>query len=118
MLLIFLLFVISLVVFPPQLPGEKQTQVPSNMSDLTVNLGILDSQQMKNLELFSHSAQTEFTYTATDKKGKKVTGKISATDENAARTMLTEKGLVVTGIKGQTIGKSQPFLPYYQPTLP
>src|SRR3989344_3743748 len=78
MLLVLFLAVVSLIVFlpdflntPPKIPKEV-TFVSPNTS---VDLGVLDSDKIKNLELFT-PVEIAFTYVVSDARGKKITGNI------------------------------------------
>lgn len=114
-LLAFIMLVIALVVFPPQWQ-DNQSGDPIAIAELQLNLGILESDPLKNLERFSTIIQSSFTYTAKDKQGKTVAGNVLASDETQAKKILTDQGFENIELKGPMVGKTDPFLPYYQTT--
>lgn len=115
-LVILILFVVSLFVFPPAFftmlvdSGEEI----SGEYNVKINLGAMELEQVKNLEPFSKTVKLDFSYVAQDKKGKQVTGIISASSEQEAITMLTDKGLLVSDVKEAYSVNSDPFTPYFQ----
>lgn len=118
LLLILLLFMISLIIFPPQFRNELQSTVPEGVFDMLntkINFNIMDSNQVKNLDPFE-DVETEFTYIAQDKDGKQITGRISAVSKIKAESILEEMGFKVFSLQESDIGRNEPFIPYYQPT--
>lgn len=115
-ILVFIILVMSLIIFPPQLPNHENAN-PAIVAELQVNLGILESEQLKNLESFSDTIQTNFSYKAKNKSGKQVSGTILANDEAHAIELLKAQELEVSEIQAPAVGKNDPFLPYYQSTL-
>lgn len=115
-LLFLLLFIISLIVFPPDFKNQFDNNLPKEVfsaPDAAINFGILDSNQVKNLEPFG-PVQTQFDYVAQDKNGKKIVGKILAASKDGAESLLREMGFKVSSLQEATIGRSEPFIPYYQ----
>jgi hypothetical protein len=110
---VLLLSGISLVVF---LPGFFQGQgsvnvVPFVGSDISVNLSILDSAKVKNLEAFG-DLDISFAYVVTDAQGTQVSGVISAPTRELARQNLEQGGFKVVSISDLVPLKSNPFAPY------
>ncbi len=112
----FLTLMIALSVFLSR-PKEIRPELVFNKPKINVNLELLDSEQFKNLELFSEM-EMQFGYVATDAGGKKAEGKISAVSEEKAREVLEGLGLRVSQIKELEIGRENPFIPYYKITAP
>ena len=117
---ILILFTISLVIFPPIFKfqegslelrdGSEEVVIPP---DININLGLLDSDRVKNLEPFL-SQETEFTYFAQDKFGRRINGVISAITQEQAKGLLEKNGLKILNIQESAFGRKEPFAPYYQ----
>lgn len=113
--MLLILFVISLVVFPPYFKSgpkiifEGATPKP----DIRINFSIIDSERVRDLEPFS-GIMTEFIYIVREKSGRQLSGKILAKNQEEAEILLIESGLEILNLEERTsLGKSQPFVPYY-----
>ncbi len=112
---VLVLFSISLFIFPPfQNSSLMSKEEIFGQYDAKIDLGLIDSEQVKNLDVFSGAITTEFTFIAKDKNGKQVTGTIAALDKSEATSLLTNKGLDVLSIEESHVIKNNPFSPYYQ----
>jgi|SRR3989344_661886 len=114
MLLVLFLAVVSLIVFlpdflntPPKIPKEV-TFVSPNTS---VDLGVLDSDKIKNLELFT-PVEIAFTYVVSDARGKKITGNIFAPTRLEAEKVLEASGFTVENLEEMGTGRTNPFVSY------
>ena len=101
------IFVPSLKNITIKIPDSQTYVTP----DIKLNLSIIDSQQVKNLQLFE-DIETEFSYTAQDNNGKQAVGKISAMDKDAARKSLEQMGFTIVSLQETNAGRSDPFVPY------
>lgn len=108
--LLFLVIISLSILFAK--PKEVAPELVFNKPKVDINFKVLDSDQFKELEPFSEM-ETQFRYVAATKKGKSVTGVISAVSESAAREILITMELTVTEIKEVEIGRENPFEPYY-----
>ncbi len=113
--LVLILFVIPLIIFSPWLKNKPQDILQEQISqpNITINLDIIDSDRVKNLEPFG-AIETEFSYIAEDKGGKKVQGSISALSKDEAIATLEKAGFKILSLQEVFIGKKEPFTPYYQ----
>lgn len=112
---ITVLFLISLVMFPPfqkVLPPSENGI--SSQYDAKIDLGLMDSEQVKNLYVFLEGVKIDFSFIAQDKNGKRVTGNISALDKDEAMSLLIAKELTVVSITELYSIKNDPFSPYYK----
>jgi len=112
---IVLLFVIFLIIFPPQFISNRYKNYSNGANvtpDLKINFEIVDSKQFKNLQLFSES-QIEFSYIAKDKNGKQIIGIVLAANRNVAKMVVEQMNLTVLSLEEKNIGRSEPFSPYY-----
>ena len=109
--LVFLL-VIFFAVFLVS-PQSGQQQLVFNKPKVTIDMGVFNSDQFKNLQPFSEMT-IKYSYSAVDKNNKTQTGFISAVSEEKARTFLTDTGLTVLDLKEVEVGRDNPFAPYYQ----
>lgn len=114
-LVIFLIF-ISLWVFLSK-PKESEIKITFNKPKVSINLGILDQEQFKNLDAFE-KMPLQFKYTAMTKKNKAVTGFISAVSKEEAIKTLEDAGYSVGDIEEANIGRENPFLPYSSSAVP
>lgn len=117
-LLFLLLFIISLIIFPPDSENQSKNNPLKevfSVPNVKINFDILDSNQVKSLESF-RSVQTQFNYIGQDKNGKQVAGKILAVSKDGAAGLLEGMGFKVSRLQ-EIIGRSEPFVPYYQSTL-
>ena len=114
---IFLLFliIISLGVFLSK-PKEVSSALVFNKPKVNIDMRIFDSDQFKNLQLFTEM-KTQYSYKGVTQKNKVETGFISAVSIEEARTLLESKGLTISEIKELEIGRVNPFTPYYQPAV-
>lgn len=106
------LFLFSLLIFPPQLNYRDQRNEGSFDQQLSINFNVVDSERVKNLELFDEIPNA-FDFTAQESNGREITGQISAVNTEEARAVLEDTGLSVLEIKESGIGRNQPFTPYY-----
>ena len=113
----FLLFLITIFlgVFLSS-PKNVPQELIFNKPKVNVDMKIFESDQFKNLKPFIEM-QTQYSYTATTKDKKIKTGFISAISISQAKTILEGMGLTVSDIKEIEIGRSNPFIPYYQPII-
>ena len=105
---------IGLSVFfkkPKSLPPEKFFQAPK----ITINLDILKSEAIKNLEVLP-AIEKEFNYQASTAKGKAQTGKVSAVSQEEATQVLTGIGLSNIILEEVKSGRENPFTPFYEIT--
>ncbi len=113
-LAVLMLLGASLFIFFPMFTNQINT-IPDTGTyitpDIKLNFSIIDSNQVKNLTPFS-IIETEFAYTAQDKNGKQVVGKISADDQESAKKSLEAIGLTVSNLQEINAGRSDPFVPY------
>ena len=112
--LIFVLFIISLIIFPPSFGGEPKMISREKIirPDITINFNVLDSEQVSGLETFV-DIKTEFAYTAEDKDGTKVQGSLQSLNKNEVKATLEQSGLKVLTVQEVLLGKNEPFAPYY-----
>ena len=114
--LILILAMIYFVAFPPKISFLPQ-YVPNGVSgepDVRINFNLVDSEKFKRLETFS-DVIADFSYVAKDKAGKDVAGSISAASEDDAKILLEARGYVVSSLREDVVGRSEPFVPYYAP---
>ena len=110
---LLILIIMSFGVFFSK-PKAVSTALVFNKPQINIDMTIFDSDQFKNLQLFTHM-QTQYSYKALTKDNKEKTGFISAASMNEARKVLESAGLAVTELKEVEIGRDNPFIPYYQP---
>ncbi len=112
--LIILLLGVTVILLPSQsLVIISSTSIaPNNTATVKINFEVLDSNQFKNLEPFS-GTQTEFSYIATDKDGKKIVGSMVAETKDAVKKILEQMEFKVSSIEEKNIGRLEPFSPYY-----
>ncbi|MDP3882556.1 MAG: hypothetical protein Q8Q48_00685 [Candidatus Staskawiczbacteria bacterium] len=110
--IIFLLFlaVVASVVFLSQ-PKTVARELVFNKPKVNVDISVFDSDQFKNLQLFTEM-QMQFKYSATTKENKTVTGLVSALSKEDAIKVLTDAGLMVLRVEENEIGRENPFTPY------
>jgi hypothetical protein len=111
-LFLLILVVISLSVFfarPKVVPVEQVFKKPK----IDINFKVLDSEQIKSIELMGE-IETQFSYQAKTDKGKTVSGKISAISKEKAQKALEEINLTQITLQESQIGRENPFVPYYQ----
>lgn len=110
--LALVLFSIPLVLLNPWLKREPQIPVEETYKpEIKVNIAIIDSQKVKDLVPFTF-LQKNFSYTAEDKNGLKVAGRVSAGSQEEAKVNLEKIGLKLLTIEDTVLGRSQPFIPY------
>lgn len=114
-LVIFMIF-ISLWAFLSE-PKASEVKITFNKPKVSINLGILDQEQFKNLDAFE-KMPLQFRYSATTKKNKTVTGFISAVSKEEAIKALEDSGYSVGDIQEANIGRENPFLPYSSSVVP
>ncbi|OGZ69157.1 MAG: hypothetical protein A3D35_03000 [Candidatus Staskawiczbacteria bacterium RIFCSPHIGHO2_02_FULL_34_9] len=110
---IIFLFSFSFFIFPPLDNFSSQQGEIFGQYDVKIDLGLLDSDKVKNLNLFSEEIKLEFTFTAKDKNGKSVAGNIMAIDKNEAESILKDKEFTVLSIDEYQAVNGDPFSPYY-----
>ena len=110
-LFLLILLVIGTVVFfskPKPAPSEQVFVKP----DIKIDFAVLDFEQVKKSSLMER-VQKEFVYSAiTDKGGQKSGNIFAATMEDAQKT-LEGTGLVSVVLEEVSIGRENPFTPYY-----
>ena len=112
--LILLALAIFLIIFLPDFlgkPGTISNPPLSGSQNITLNLGIIDLPQVKNLEPFS-GLETKFTYTVLDKDGKQIIGTIVAPSKERAQSILEGAGFKVVSFSVMNVGRSEPFASY------
>ena len=114
-ILVVVLATIPLFIFYPW--GNDASGVISDQGkfkpDITINFQTVDSAQVNNLEPFL-VIEKEFSYVVKKKNGKQIVGKISAPTYDDAKVLLYKLGFIIVHIEEITIGRSEPFTPYYQ----
>jgi hypothetical protein len=92
----------------------KPKQVPQglvfNRPKVNVDLNVLDSDVVRNLEPWSE-IKTQFDYRAM-RGGQIVEGRVGATSMDEARKILSDLGLSVSFLEESQIGRENPFEPY------
>lgn len=112
--MVLFLVVISLIVFLPELldtPPKPPKVVSFKSPNVDVDLRVLESNNIKNLELF-HSLDIAFEYVVFDSTGKEITGNISAADKRAAEASLKNSGFTIVTLKEMGVGRENPFVSY------
>lgn len=104
------LIIISLSVFFAK-PKEVPAELIFNRPKVNINFTALDSDQFKELEPFSEM-EIQFSYSAVTKKGKEVTGIISAVSKDAVAEILKTMDLTMIEAKEVEVGRENPFIPY------
>jgi hypothetical protein len=79
--------------------------------DLSVNLKVLDSDTVKNLQSFA-DLEVQFSYVVHDKDDKQIEGTISAINQSTAKSLLEASGFKVLILKEVVQGRSEPFTAY------
>ena len=115
MFLIFL-SLISLGVFLAK-PAAVSPTVVFNKAKISIDMSIFDSNKFKNLQP-TVDMGTQYSYKATNKSNRALTGFISADSIDDAKTALQALGLTVNTLKELQIGRDNPFTPYYQVVAP
>ena len=108
-------FSVSLFIFPPFEDYSSYEGQIFEQYDAKIDLGLIDSEKVKNLRFFLEEIKTEFSFIAQDKNGKKIEGNISALNKEEAESILKDKGLTILNINEYYSIKNDPFSPYYQP---
>ena len=104
-------FIILLPEIQDQLiviPAEGTFAVP----DIKIDYSLLDSDRVKKLEPFVQ-LQTQFEYVATNESGKEVSGRVLADSTESAQALVESEGLKVSSLKESSVGRSDPFISYY-----
>ena len=109
---LLILIIISLGVFLAK-PSEVSTVLVFNKPKVNIDMGVFSSDEFKNLQPFTQM-EIQYSYTATTKDGKSVSGFISANSEDEAQSVLIGRGLTISELKEAEIGRDNPFIPYYQ----
>jgi hypothetical protein len=110
MFLLFLI-IVSFGVFLSK-PKEFLPALVFNKPKVNIDMSIFDTDQFKNLRPFP-AMETQYSYNATTKDNKSVSGFVSAPSLNDAQNILTGQGLFVIQIKQTQVGRDNPFIPYY-----
>src|SRR3989344_2955166 len=110
--LVLILFITPFLIFSPLFTDQSENIFIEkvNRPDIGIDFGIIDSDEVKNLETFL-VPQIEFSYKALDKNNKQVTGRIFANDENDAKNNLSNSGFKNINLEEVNIGKKEPFVP-------
>ncbi len=114
MLLVLFLIIISLIILLPEFLNKTQnipTEVSSNMPNVTINLNTIDSDVVKNLDIFSN-LETEFTYVIQNQSGQQATGNIIAISKDSIQKIFEKRGIKVISLKEANIGRDNPFVSY------
>jgi len=106
--------VVAFLVFLSK-PEEIPAEIVWNKPKINIDIKVFDSEPFKALELFE-DMQIQFKYTALNKKNKIMTGFVSATSLEEAKTILEGMGLAVSSLEEAEIGREDPFTPYYSST--
>ena len=118
--LVLFLLAVSSIVFLPEIKNRLNYVPPyqelSSLPAVKINFDIIDSDKVKKLEPFS-LIETEFSYVAQDQDGKAVAGKVSAISKKDAQKSLESAGLKFIIFQNANASRSDPFTPYYQPTV-
>lgn len=110
---LFLLIITSLVFLAK--PKAVAPELVFNRPKIDINLQILDSELVKNLEPVVQM-DLQFRYSATTNKGVKTSGIITAVSKEEAMKILQAMQLSSIVIKKANIGRENPFTPYYSPS--
>ena len=113
-LVVVILLGVLLFMFLPGLLNTAPAAVPQvsfNKPDVIINLGVLESEKVKNLQPFT-PVQTEFTYTVKTAAGKQVSGNISAASQDDAQSQPQAAGYTVITVSATPVGRSDPFVSY------
>ncbi|MEK7665006.1 MAG: hypothetical protein AAB361_02620 [Patescibacteria group bacterium] len=106
---VIMIFILLTVFFIN--PKNAQPDIVFNKPKVSINLGALDSNDIKNLEPFPEM-EIEFFYEALTAERKKIQGYIFASSEAEAAQKLKDLNLVVISIKEVEAGRENPFEPY------
>lgn len=112
--LLSILIAISLVFFIPGFLKRLQsppTALLFESPDITINLDILNSNKVKNLEPFG-DLKTAYIYMVEGKDGKQVTGSISMDTKEQAQKILEDDGFKIISLEELNIGRDNPFVSY------
>ncbi len=109
---VFLILGVFLIMFfmTPKTVTQEQPFIKPNIN---LNLAILDSNELKKL-LPLEEIERQYIYTAKDKEGKEVSGKISAVSEQLAKEALENDKLIILKLEKEISGRDNPFNIYYQ----
>ena len=115
---IFLLFFIFVYfgIFLSK-PSETPSMLVFNKPKVNIDMSVFTSDQFKNLQPLV-VIKTQYSYKATTKGNNPKEGFIFADSEATAKADLEAQGLKVTDLKEAGIGRSNPFMPYYQIATP
>lgn len=108
---LLLLVAVALFVFLSQ-PQPAEQGVVFYKPKINIDFKVLDSDQFKSLEPFTHM-QALFSYTAMTIKGQSVSGTIPAASIEDATKILQGRQLFSIEVKEFQIGRENPFTPYY-----
>lgn len=103
--------VLALVFLPDFFNKDAPVNVPMLMPTLSINSDILDSNNVKNLEVIG-SLPLSFLYVVQDKDGKRSGGTISASSRDDAQAILEGKGYTVVSLQEAGLGRTNPYLLY------
>jgi len=110
-LFFIVLILIGLMVFLAK-PKKATVEQFFNAPEIGINFDILDSDVIKNLELFPE-IKKEFNYTARTSKKIVKSGVITASSQEEAIQSLTTLGLLDIVLEEIEGGRDNPFTPYY-----
>ncbi len=108
---LFVLIFISLSVLFAN-PKEVEQEFVFNRPKVSVNISVLDSAVVKNLEPFPEM-KIEFFYEAFTSQRQKTTGSVWAVSREEAIKTLEGLNLSVSKLTEVEIGRDNPFAPYY-----
>lgn len=101
---------VGIAVFWAQ-PKAPPASVVFNKPKVSLNMDVFNSDQFKQLQLFTE-IKMQFAYTAKTSENEQKSGVIEAASEADAREILQGMGLVVLDIKQAGTGRENPFTPY------
>jgi len=117
---VFVLFliIVSSGVFLSE-PKDVSSNLVFNKPKVNIDMGVFESDKFKSLEKFNEM-ENQYSYRASDKKNKQEVGFISAVSADEAKKELESRGLVVIDLRQVELGRTNPFVPYYEiaPVVP
>ncbi len=109
-LFVLFLLIISFAVFLSK-PKPVPAELVFNRPKIDINLQVLESEQVKNLEP-ALQMDLQFKYTAITDKGVKTSGIITATSQEEAQKILQGMQLSGVSLEEAKTGRENPFTPY------
>lgn len=115
--LVFVLVVISLIIFLSKPKAVSDQNFFEKKPEIVIDFSVLEKEQIKLMEI-PPRPQMQFDYTATGEGGKFLSGRIVASSEKEALSILESRKISAIQIKKTSVGRINPFLPYYQVIAP